>query len=99
MQNGNNARVKESYIMKKVGAPQYYLGGNILELNEDWQQEGITQAFAATIHIKNYVPKIIKMVGLENLPRKNTLMNLEYHPGRDESELCNFKKTFQRTVQ
>ena len=80
--------LRKEYVMKGVGAPQYYLGGDIVDLNPDWKQEGMTQAFAATTYIKNCVPKIKKMVGIESLPKRNTPMSPEYHPELDETELC-----------
>ena len=33
--------LEKDYIMKGVGKPQYYLGGDVVELQEQWNKEGI----------------------------------------------------------
>jgi hypothetical protein len=35
-----------------VGKPQYYLGGDVVELGEEWNKEGIYTAFSAETYIK-----------------------------------------------
>ena len=35
------AELQETYHMKGVGKPQYYLGGDVLELGEEWEKENI----------------------------------------------------------
>jgi hypothetical protein len=45
--------LEKHYIMKGVGKPQYYLGGDVVELGEEWNKEGIYTAFSAETYIKN----------------------------------------------
>ena len=30
--------LKKTYVMKAVGTPEYYLGGNVIQLGEDWKK-------------------------------------------------------------
>ena len=43
--------LENSYLMKGVGKPQYYLGGDVIELPEEWNKEGIYTAFSAETYI------------------------------------------------
>jgi hypothetical protein len=43
----------EKHYMKGVGKPQYYLGGDVVELGEEWNKEGIYTAFSAETYIKH----------------------------------------------
>ena len=57
--------LEKTFVMKGVGAPRYYLGSDVMELDEQWQQEGLTHAFAAETYIKQVIPKTLKMLGIE----------------------------------
>ena len=57
-------KLKITYMMKDVGRPQYYLGGDILQLSPDWDKEGITGAFSAETYISNVLPKLAQSCGL-----------------------------------
>ena len=35
-------KLKMSYIMKDVGKPQYYLGGDVITMDEAWEKKGLT---------------------------------------------------------
>ena len=39
--------LKRTYIMKGVGKPQYYLGGDVVDLPNEWHKEGVETAFSA----------------------------------------------------
>ena len=82
--------LKKTYVMKAVGTPEYYLGGNVVQLGEEWKREGITIALSAETYIINIVDKLAKMVGVEEFPklRYNTPMADEYHSELNQSELC-----------
>ena len=43
--------LKSTYIMKGVGKPEYYLGGDVIELGPEWELEGISQSFSAETYI------------------------------------------------
>ena len=47
--------LKKTYVMKAIGAPEYYLGGNVIQLGEEWEKEGITTALSAETYIENIV--------------------------------------------
>ena len=80
--------LEQHYVMKGVGKPQYYLGGDVLELSEEWHKEGITTAFSAETYIKNCLPKLAKMCDLESFPKAKNPFADDYHPELDESGLC-----------
>ena len=73
--------------MKGVGKPRYYLGGDVLELDESWHKEGIYHAFSAETYITNAIPKLAKLVGLERFAKKDTPMDPKYYPELDDSPL------------
>jgi len=79
--------LKDTYVMKGVGKPRYYLGGDVLELDEQWQRENITHSFSAQTYIQNCAPKLAKMLGIEKFAKRSTPMDPEYHPKLDESRL------------
>ena len=49
--------LRKDYILKGVGPPEYYLGGDIVELNGTWTQEGVHNALSAKTYVKNIVKK------------------------------------------
>jgi Reverse transcriptase (RNA-dependent DNA polymerase) len=79
--------LEKNYIMKGVGKPQYYLGGDVVELQEPWSKEGIFTAFSAETYIKNCLPKLSVMCGLPKFKKQNVPFSEEYHPELDTSEL------------
>ena len=38
---------KKTYVMKAIGTPVYYLGGNVIQLGEEWEKENICTALSA----------------------------------------------------
>ena len=80
--------LKKTYVMKGVGAPEYYLGGDVVQLDEQWHREGIYTAFSAETYIRNSLDRLAKMVGIEEFPKQKTPMNSEYHPELDNTPLC-----------
>jgi hypothetical protein len=73
--------------MKGVGKPQYYLGGDVVELGEEWNKEGIYTAFSAETYIKNSLGKLATMCGKASFPDKKTPFSDTYHPELDETAL------------
>ena len=78
---------KSIYIMKGVGKPQYYLGGDVVEMNPEWMKEDITMAISAETYITNALPKLAKTCGLQEFLKSNILIAEDYHPDFDETEL------------
>lgn len=81
-------KLQEVYVLKGVGTPRYYLGGDVLDLNEHWAAEGQTRALSAQTYIQNCLPKLAEMLNMDRFPRKNTPLDEAYHPELDDSELC-----------
>jgi Reverse transcriptase (RNA-dependent DNA polymerase) len=79
--------LEKVYVMKGVGKPQYYLGGDVIELGEPWDKEGIFTAFSAETYIKNCLPKLAAMCGMKEFKKYNTPISEELHPELDTSEL------------
>src|SRR5689334_18129099 len=79
--------LKKTYIMKDVGKPQYYLGGDVIDMGPEWEKEGISSAFSAETYISNALPKLAKLCGLENFKKANTPFHEDYHAELDESNL------------
>ena len=80
-------KLEETYIMKGVGKPQYYLGGDVIELDPEWEREGIQSAFSAETYIINALPKLAKLCGLEEFKKYSTPFQDEYHAELDDSPL------------
>ena len=76
--------VQKDYILKGVGKPEYYLGGNVDELDEHWTQRGVFTALSARTYIKNVIGKLEQMVGKE-FAKERSPMSEAYHPEMDET--------------
>ena len=50
-------KLQKIYVMKGVGKPQYYLGGDVIELGPEWKKENVSTAFSAETYITNILPK------------------------------------------
>ena len=55
--------LKKVYTMKGVGIPEYYLGGDVEQLDEHWNKEDIAMAFSAQKYIENVIPKFEALFG------------------------------------
>ena len=80
-------RLKEKYFMKGVGTPRYYLGGDVLDLGEDWNKDGLFHAFSARTYLDNCLPKIADLLGCERLRKQHTPFDENYHAELDDSPL------------
>jgi Reverse transcriptase (RNA-dependent DNA polymerase) len=90
--------LKKVYIMKGVGVPQYYLGGNVEVLDETWQSKGIYTALSARTYIGNALEKIERLLG-GPIFRSATPMSDTYHPELDDTNLLNPNKaSIYRTI-
>jgi hypothetical protein len=72
--------LRRTYIMKGVGKPQYYLGGDVVDLGPEWEKEDITMAFSAETYNANALPKLAKSCGLQDFKKFNTPFAEDYHP-------------------
>ena len=69
--------------MKDVGKPQYYLGGDVIDLGPEWEKEGFSAVFSAKTYITNALPKLAKLCGLDDFRKYGTPFSEEYHPELD----------------
>jgi hypothetical protein len=74
-------------MLKSVGIPEYYLGGNVEFLREAWKNQGLGLALLAKTYIQNVIRKFEGLFGKEFKPIK-TPMSEGYHPEVDDSSLC-----------
>ena len=76
--------LKEIYTMKGVGIPEYYLGGDVENLDEHWNKENVALAISAKTYISNVIPKFEKLFNMTFKSIK-TPMDSDYHPELDDS--------------
>jgi hypothetical protein len=79
--------LKNTYMLKSVGIPEYYLGGNVEFLGEAWKNQGLGLALSEKSYLQNFIPKFEVLFGKEFKPIK-TPMSEGYHPEVDDSPLC-----------
>ena len=71
--------LKKDYILKGIGKPEYYLGGDVLELDPTWGVDNIFTALSAKTYVRNVVAKFEKLFN-ENLREFKSPMDSTYHP-------------------
>jgi hypothetical protein len=79
--------LEKTYMLKSVGIPEYYLGGNVEFLGEAWKNQGIRLSLSAKTYIQNVIPKFEGLFGKEFKPIK-TPMSEGCHPEVYDSPLC-----------
>jgi hypothetical protein len=79
--------LESTCMLKSVGIPEYYLGGNVEFLWEAWKNQGLGLSLSAKTYIQNVIPKFEGLFGKEFKPI-NTPMSEGYHPEVDDSPLC-----------
>src|SRR5688572_30194207 len=79
--------LEKIYVMKDIGKPRYYLGGDVVELGPEWTNQGIIECFSAETYIQNTIPKLAKSCGIEEFRKHSTPFADEYHPELDETDL------------
>jgi hypothetical protein len=80
--------LEETYVMKGVGIPSYYLGGDVVQLDEQWHEQKIFTRFAAHTYIENSLKRLSTMCGISNFKDYSTPMASNYHAELDETPLC-----------
>jgi hypothetical protein len=79
--------LEKIYMLKSVGIPEYYLGGNVEFLGEAWKNQGLGLALSEKTYIQNVIPKFEGLFGKDFKPIK-TPMSEGYYPEVDDSPLC-----------
>jgi hypothetical protein len=64
--------LEKNYMLKSLGIPDYYLGGNVEFLGEAWNNQGLGSALSAKIYIQNVIPKFEGLFGKEFKPHQET---------------------------
>ena len=77
--------IRSDYMLKGVGEPEYYLGGNVDPLNDTWQTENVSPALSAQTYVKNMVARFKHLFGSDRLYK--TPMSDKYHPETDDTPL------------
>jgi hypothetical protein len=49
--------LEKTYMLKKLGIPEYYIGGNMEFLGEARKNQGLGLALSAKTYIQNIIPK------------------------------------------
>jgi hypothetical protein len=78
--------LKSDYVLKGVGEPEYYLGGNVDLLDKTWKDDNVSLALLARTYIKNVIEQFKGTFGAE-LRMAKTLMSNQYHPESNEMPL------------
>ena len=79
---------KKTYVLKGVGSPEYYLGGNVEHpIDGYWDKMGVTTAISAKTYIKNSIERFEKLFERE-LSKENLPISQGDHPELDNSPLC-----------
>ena len=83
--------LKKDYILKGVGVPEYYLGGDVEQLGNEWKEDKVSTALSARTYIKNILEKFERILGDRMIKEARTPMEAKYHPELDESEFLDPK--------
>jgi hypothetical protein len=57
--------LEKTYMLKSVGIPEYYLGGNVEFLGEAWKNQALGLAISANTYIQIFIPKFEGLFGNE----------------------------------
>jgi hypothetical protein len=56
--------LEKTCMLKIVGIPEYYLGGNVEFLGETWKNQGLGLALSAKTYIQNVITKFEGLFGM-----------------------------------
>jgi hypothetical protein len=79
--------LENTYTLKSLGIPEYYLGGNVGFLGEAWKNQGLGLSLSTKTYIQNVIPKFEGLFEKDFKPIK-TPMSEGFHPEVDDSPLC-----------
>jgi hypothetical protein len=81
--------LEKFFILKSVGIPGYYLGGNVEILAEAWKNQGLGLALSTKTYIQNVIPKFEGLFGkVKECKPIKTSMSEGCYPEADDSPLC-----------
>jgi hypothetical protein len=67
----NIKALQKTYMLKTVGIPEYYLGGNVEFLGEAWKNQGLGLALSAKTYIQNVIPKFEGLLAKSLMPSRH----------------------------
>jgi hypothetical protein len=79
--------LEKTYLLKNVGIPEYYLGGNVELLGDSWKNQGSGLTISPRTYIQNVIPRFEGLFGKE-LKSNKTPMREGYHPEVDDTPFC-----------
>ena len=83
--------LKEVYVLKGVGIPEYYLGADIIEAPSEWKIEPVDWIIASKTYTKNVIAKFEELMadGKQKFEfaEFKTPMDKDYHPELDETPI------------
>jgi hypothetical protein len=53
----------KDYILKGIGQPEYYLGGDVVKLNPTWHSLGVQYSLSAKMYCMNIITKYKELLG------------------------------------
>jgi hypothetical protein len=68
--------LEKTYMLKKLGIPEYYIGGNMEFLGEARKNQGLGLALSAKTYIQNIIPKFEGLFGKEFKPIKTPMSEI-----------------------
>jgi hypothetical protein len=77
--------IEKDYILKGTGRPEYYLGGDVDHLDDQWGKQGIKTALSARTYIENVTEKLESMMGVKEFAKHSTPMSEAYRPEMDDT--------------
>jgi hypothetical protein len=66
----------KDYMLKGVGEPKYYLGGNVDPLDTTWKDDNVSLALSAHTYVKNMVERFETVFGSELRLQKTPVRTL-----------------------
>ena len=85
--------LKETYVLKGVGIPEYYLGADVIQAPEEWNMEPIDWIIASKTYTRLVIEKFELLMGDNNpkyqFSQYKTPMDKDYYPELDDSPLLN----------
>ncbi len=74
--------LKRDYVLKGIGVPEYYLGCDMVTMDETWSKDKVHRAISSETYIKNVISKYEDLFG-GTLREFKTPMDATYHPELD----------------
>jgi hypothetical protein len=84
--------LNDDYVLKGVGKPRFYLGGDVLDLDSAWKSDNVETALSSPTYADNIVQKF-EGVMEKQFAKKKTPMQDDYDPEADDMPILNAKQS------